>query len=545
MTNAGKQWLLAYNLTSHAVVLTAVGVAVAALLIKAHRSTATEHTISAADPPPRPLGQRLLKAIRHHPLVAVLFCAYGAAMVHGTTWFYPEFPDLYSTIINNPTLDAFSLQERFIAETMQRNSFRFFPLAHQDLHILSWFTPYVSVWMLVSAAELVTTLLLSWRVVVGISRRDHGSLLLISLLFLFHAATGWGFFQLVYSERLLTLLFAAFVFFRWRVQEQGRTSDACYALSCALIGVFVKDIAVVLFATPSLVALLTRRLGLTPSQRSDRLDRWLCSLIPLVVIAYVALSLIPSLMVGSDGFDHNGRFQLEADWRLLVLVLISLGRLVQILRGRCRPDLLDGLNAAALGYAAALLVSVGYPYASFWTLPVQLVTVLNLGWLWNCWLAPRLQPIVPKQAIPALGAAASLSLIGLEHRSGDSFANRVTSIKTNQQQWLATYDAMDRLARDHKRRGEAVNVIFMRSYFNQHTLKRLNVDRLIEYDRTRSQFTVVEGRNRGQRYRPQTGDFLLIIDKRERSDLGQDGEKFREIIRHGTSKRGGRIFRHR
>ena len=56
---------------------------------------------------------------------------------------------------------------------------------------------------------------------------------------------------------------------------------------------------------------------------------------------------------------------------------------------------------------------------------------------------------------------------------------------------------------------------------------------------------MVEGRNRGQRYRPQTGDFLLIIDKREPSDLGQDGENFREIIRHGTSKRGGRIFRHR
>jgi len=545
MTNAGKQWLLAYNLTSHAVMLTAVAVAVAALLIQAQRSAALEQTTTAADPPPRHLGQRMLKAIRHHPLVALLFCAYSAAMVHGTTWFYPEFPDLYSTIINSRTLDAFTLQERFIAETMQRNSFRFFPLAHQDLHVLSWFTPYVSVWMLVSAAELITTLLLSWRVVGGISRRDHGSLLLISLLFLFHPATGWGFFQLVYSERLLTVLFAAFVFFRWRVAEQGRMSDACYALSCALIGVFVKDIAVVLFVTPSLVALLSRRLGLTSSQRSDRLDHWLCGLIPLVLIAYVALSLIPSLVVGSSGFDNDGRFQLEADWRLLVLGLISLGRLVQIARGRFRPQLIDGLNAAALGYAAALLVSVGYPYASFWTLPVQLVTVLNLGWLWNSWLAPKLQPIVPIHALPALGAAACLSLIGLEHRSGDSFAKRVTTIKTSQQQWLATYTAMEQVARDHKRRGEAVNVIFMRSYFNQHTLGRLNVDRLIEYDRQQNRFTVVEGRNRGQRYRPQTGDFLLIIDKREPSDLGQDGENFREIIRHGTSKRGGRIFRHR
>ena len=64
-------------------------------------------------------------------------------MIHQTNWFYPELPDLYQDIFNSNLTNNFTLQERFIAETMKRNSFRFFPLAHQDIHILSWFTPYV------------------------------------------------------------------------------------------------------------------------------------------------------------------------------------------------------------------------------------------------------------------------------------------------------------------------------------------------------------------------------------------------------------------
>ena len=71
------------------------------------------------------------------------------------------------------------------------------------------------------------------------------------------------------------------------------------------------------------------------------------------------------------------------------------------------------------------------------------------------------------------------------------------------------------------------------------------MDRLIEYHRQRGTYTVVEGINRGEPYTPQPGDFLLTIDKRERKDLGQDGQAFAEIYRHSTAKRAGRIFRYR
>jgi len=149
MGAAGKPWLLAYNQISHGVVLSLVAIGVMVLFLIAARDQ------DPADAQPRPWPQRLLHWIRMHPVVTVVLAGYSLAMVQGTSWFYPELPDLYQGFIQSPLLDQPQLQERFIAETMQRNSFRFFPLAHQDLHALSWFTPYVKVWMLASAAELV------------------------------------------------------------------------------------------------------------------------------------------------------------------------------------------------------------------------------------------------------------------------------------------------------------------------------------------------------------------------------------------------------
>ena len=554
---AGKQWLLTYNHASHAVLLSMVGIVVVALLIKGQLSSPTPESAQ------RSWSQRLRAAASKHSIVLVLFTGYAVAMVQGTTWFYPEFPDLYSTISNSNLLGHFNLQERFIAETMERNSFRFFPLAHQDLHLLSFMTPYVKVWMLVSAAELFTTIVLSWHVVRSMVHHTtnaspssniqaptkDGLLLLISLLFLFHPATGWGFFQLVYSERLLTFLFAGFIFFYWRFQEFGQRRDAYHCLICSLIGIYVKDIGVVLFVTPAIVTLLsTPRVNQANSRRFP-LERWLCGLIPLVVVSYVILSLIPSLYAQTTPFDSHGRFSLEADWRFIALLLFSSIRGLNIARGRLQPSLIDGLNLAALGYAAALFVSVGYPFSSFWTLPVQLVTVMDLAIIWSRWIAPWLSRWLRPMAssalvIPALGAATCGALIGLEHQAGKSFSKRVTAIQSSQQQWVRTYDRIDQLTRQSKQRGETVNVIFMRSYFNANTLQHLKVDRLIEYDRKRLKYKVVEGIGRGQTYRPIKGDFLLIIDKREPSDLGQDGKNFKAIFRHGTSRRGGRIFRY-
>ena len=534
---ASKQWLLAYNQISHGLVLSLVALGVITLLVIAAKDQ------DPTDQRTQPLPFRILRWIRRHPVVTVVFAGYTVAMVQGTSWFYPELPDLYQGFIHSPLLDQRQVQERIIAETMQRNRVRHLPLAHQDLHALSWFTPYVKVWMLVSAVELMAIVVLSARMVqemVG-PPRVPGLLLSMALLFLFAPATGWGFFQLVYCERLLTVLFAGYAFSYWRFIKSGRRRSGAFTLMWALLGVYVKDIAVLLFVIPALLRWLT-----TPAARRWRsLESALIALVPVVAVSYVTLSLLPSLVAQATPFSSEGRWSLDADWRLIALFGFNALRLLPLVRNRRSTDLLDGLNLAVILYAVALWASVGYPYASFWTLPVQLVTVLDLGWIWCCWLVPRLGRRPASATVAALGMAGSLVLVGLEHRASETFSKRVRTIKTTQRRWRETFEAMAALSRDSREKGEPVNVIFMRSYFNQHTLKPLAVDRLIEYHRQRRTYTVVEGLNRGEAYTPQPGDFLLTIDKRERKDLGQDGQAFAEIYRHSTAKRAGRIFRHR
>jgi hypothetical protein len=353
----------------------------------------------------------VLRWCRQHPLLLVLFSAYAVAMVQSTSGFYPELQGWLREIQAPPLLNHLQLRDGLINETMRANSFRFFPLAHQDLHILSWFTPYVKVWALVSALELVAIVLLANHAVsrlVGDHERP-GQLWLISLLLLFHPAIGWGFFQLIYSERLLTLLLALFITALLDHQTHESPRSFALAFSCALVGVFVKDIAVVLFVAPAAFTLLLAATGRAWQQRTSyALEWWLMGLSLVAITAYGVLSLLPSLYAATGGFNSGDRFTLVADWRLIALLLFATGRWILIAGQRCQALLIDGLNLAALAYAGGLWLSVGYPYESFWTLPVQLITVLDLGYAWSQWVAPSLG----RKASPALAGAIAIGIGG-------------------------------------------------------------------------------------------------------------------------------------
>ena len=96
-------------------------------------------------------------AIRHHRLHqttssrAIVLTIYAVLMVQESSWFYKEILTWYDDIFSDQLLNNFSLREKLINETMGRNDFRFYPLSHQDLHALSWVTPYIKVWSLASA----------------------------------------------------------------------------------------------------------------------------------------------------------------------------------------------------------------------------------------------------------------------------------------------------------------------------------------------------------------------------------------------------------
>ena len=540
-SKAGQMWLEHYNLLSHGLVLLAV-----ALMLLWLWAWALREPPAATSPGVDDLwGSRILRWCRQHPLLLILYLAYGLSMVRSTTGFYPELQGWLRDVHADQLLNPFVLRDGLISETMRANSFRFFPLAHQDLHLLSWLTPYVKVWVLVSALELFAIVLLVNRAVTVLvqGKERPGQLWLISLVLLFHPATGWAFFQLIYSERLLTLLFVLFI--NAALSYQSSHSRRAFALcfGCALVGIFVKDIAVILFVIPAGLSFLLAvfGLGVKPS-RSYALEWWLCGLSIVAVVAYLVLSLLPSLYVGSNGFDHSDRFTVVADWRLIALGLFTLIRWLLIARRRCQANLLDGLNLAALAYAMALFLSVGYPYESFWTLPVQLVAVMDFAFVWSLWVAPALSGRAGPATIRAIGMGVGLGVLALENNQPHTFAKRVSKIQMTQKKWQSSFEQLEALLKARRRTGEARNLIYMQTWFGRPEYARLPYERLIELNPDNGSYIVVDGIGSGEPYAPKSGDLLANIDKRKLSVLGQDSANYTEIYRFREGMNYGAIY---
>ena len=542
-SEAGQTLLLTYNNVSHGLVLSAVAIAVTGLWHwAAHQSKDQPKDLQV---PPSLWGQLTLRWCRKHPLLLILFSIYAITMVQSTTGFYPELQGWLREIQSPPLLNNFQLRDGLINETMRANSFRFFPLAHQDLHLLSWLTPYVKVWALVSALELIAIVLLANRTVTGFTGRQEGpgQLWLITLLLLFHPAICWGFFQLIYSERLLSLIFAVFILALLEHQNHESQGSFALALSCGLVGVFVKDIAVVLFIAPAAFTLLLAATDRAWTHRTSyALEWWLMGLSLMAVAAYGVLSLLPSLYANNGGFDSSERFTMVADWRLIALLLFASSRWMLIARQRCQAHLIDGLNLAALGYASGLWLSVGYPYDSFWTLPVQLVTVLDLAFAWSQWIAPGLSRRASPAVVGAIAIGVSGGILALESRQAQTFQKRISKIQTNQQKWQSTFEQLDQLLRERREASQPRNLIFMQTWFGRSEYARLPYQRLIELNQDRGTYIVIDGIDAGQTYSPKPGDLLANIDKRKLSVLGEESQKYREIYRFRPGMNYGAIY---
>jgi hypothetical protein len=175
----------------------------------------TSSSINSARECSRSSRQEIIQSIRKHPIVTGLFAFYAALMVRQASLFYKEIIGWYEDILQSHLLDNFSLRWSFIKETMFRNDFRFFPLSHKDLHILSWLTLYVSIWILVNAIELFTIIIIQAKTVRLLSEKEprRETYLVFSILFLFHSATGFTFFQFIYSDGIVVLLLSLFAFY--------------------------------------------------------------------------------------------------------------------------------------------------------------------------------------------------------------------------------------------------------------------------------------------------------------------------------------------
>ena len=564
-SDQGEILLYHYNRTSHDIFLALLGLVIVGLLWWS-RDVASQ----ARPQPTRSWPRQFILFARTHPVVLVVFIVYAVAMINGTNWLFPELVGWYDGVLDHHLLDNFSIRHEFISETMLRNDYRFFPLAHQDLHILSWFTAYVKIWMLVSAAELFAIILLAHRLVRRVvpSTQATGLLLIISLLLLSAPATGFAFFQLIYAERILTLCFIAFSCCYLDARTTGNRRAQALTMVFALIGMFFKEIGVLLFVVPAAFLLLAGALGRLPGApalprrqlvqrgrwrslgqwlQSYQLELWLCSLLVVFGLAYAYMSYLPSLYHGKQAYGSNDALRWVADPRCWIPLTYLVIRGFRLLTNRAPVQLLDGLNLAALSYAAALYALVGYEGSSYMALPVQVVAVMDAAFAWSTWVAPRLARVLRStSAVALVGVVGCGGAIALEHQQQHSFLDRVTTIKTKQASWLKTLQRINDFTLETRRRGEDVNLIFTKSWFrkNRH-LDRFHYDRLIYLDPTSHTYTVVDGIDKGTTYQPQTGDLLINIDKGGLGFLGTTLESYETVFRYSDQVKNGRIYRYR
>ena len=116
------------------------------------------------------------------------------------------------------------------------------PRSHQDLHSSAGLTPYTNkVWSLVSALELIATIILGCKLIERIKKNGTSASLILmgTLLFLVTSASAYNYFQFIYSERFLTFLIALYAYhyaFTWTqgcddILADSPCSSHCSSLS--------------------------------------------------------------------------------------------------------------------------------------------------------------------------------------------------------------------------------------------------------------------------------------------------------------------------
>ena len=556
-SQAGRGLLKKYNSISHLVFLILLAISCGIL----YKSAQISRQSQAHHPSQKTSNlTSFINGVKRHPIVTGLFAGYTVIMVRQASWFYKEIIGWYEDILAGHLLDNFTLRWNFVKETMFRNDFRFFPLSHQDLHILSWFTPYVSIWMLINAVELFAIIIIGSQTVKLLTNKinRNETLLIFSILFLFDAATGFTFFQFIYSERIVTLLLALFCFFYTRSFQFNQRSDHYLCLLVALLGLFFKDTGFLLFTIPAFTVLAAGSAGFVegkPKLKSDSisqwcqaydLELWICGLIGVLAASYLFLSYLPSLYAGVDAYDSHLRWsRFEADLRFIVLLITAAIRITLIAKRKLNFSALDAFNTGGIAYAFGLFAMVGFRSSNYMALPVQFISTLNLVVL-ATWFSDWLQNKNVKSGAIGIGAViASGSWIGVEHLERRDFQQRIGKMHDNQDSWVKTLDQMDKISQQALLDGDEINIIYSKSWFrNRGHLERLKYNRLVYYDLDSGSYTVMDGTGKGQAYIPKRGDFLLNIDTGNRlNDFGFDMSPYQKIWDYGEKKSNGKIYR--
>ena len=554
-SKAGRQLLRQYQGTTADIFL---GFTIATIAYLAFKilSGRKEYNSATTNTYPR-RRESIADFAKNQPVTLAIMTGYLIAMVVGTTHLYKDLIGWYPSLIENNLLDNFSIRSSFISETFRRTDFRFFPLAHQDLHILSWFTIHIKVWMIFAGAQLFAIIILATRLVERLTgffpKKAPGLLLSMTLLILFHPSTGNTFFQVIYCERTLVFLSLAYYHCILEHRETKSATSFSKALLIATIGIFTKDIAVILFMTPPALQIGSNLIKSKLKIKSNFLKEstpevTLLCLIPVFITCFIYIALIPSTYADKGAYSNPADFTFNADARIFALISILALKIGKINKELCELDLLDQINISAIVYAIALGFLAKYDSSDYLTFPVQAIIATNIGWAWARYQAKRItQKNLVKSTELNLGAFAALALIIVEQFTiTPSFGSIVHDMKKNQISTEATYSALFPIARDLREKGDEVNVIIHRSSrlsYHRH-LYKVPYDRLVEYYPKTGEYWIKDGHDKGKLFTPSAGDLAVNIDK-EIDILNPifEGKLYEVLYRHNPTRESGIITR--
>lgn len=308
-----------------------------------------------------------------------------------------------------------------------------------------------------------------------------------------------------------------------------RSNSTFYTtLLWALIGIYIKDIAILLFIIPPASIWTANTINMQnkakhlshflPSfSRDQPLEYWLCSLSLVFITSYIILALIPSSYASEGAYNANAAFNIVLDLRFYLFALISTVRAIGIAKKKTHFNLLDAINLSGFAYAFALAATYELNTSSYLALPFQLIATINIAWAWIA-IAEKGSNQNVKGRKKIVGAAlASAIVIGADHVTAkDTFINNISEQKFEQSYVQLTYEKLDEVSRTIRESGDNVNIIInTNSRLSAHRhLNRIPYTSLIEYIPNKEKFIVKDGAYKRSNYTPKVGDLIANLDKK-------------------------------
>ena len=527
----GKSLLKEYLGTTYDVWLIMLALAISYLISKIYKSKYVES--QAIQEHPKKPKQKIFAFISKNKTITIVLLIYAVAMIAGTTYLYKDMLGWYPELIKGHFLDNFSVRRTFIEETMRRSDYRFFPLAHQDLHILSWFTIHIKTWMLFNVAELVGVLALSLRFLNNLEpdkQNRQSTVLLVTLLLLINPSTATTFFHVIYCERLLCLLFLLYITSYAEYIKKQKKSAFYLTLLWASIGIFVKDIAIILFAVPAASIWTADIAGNSrwlkkqadkkftlPVDKQHRLEKWIGILTLVFLLSYIVLALIPSSYLSEGLYSKGFRGKMILDLRFYLLIIIAFIRFKQIAKGTINFTLLDGANLSAFAYAVALYSTNALDTTSYLSMPIQLIATINVGWLWINLFESKAAKNKRQGNKYAGSILAAVAIISADHATTkNTFIRNVSSIKAEQIRIQESYEKLEAVSKKIRESGDDLNIIIHKesNFSARRHLNRIPYKSLIVYDPKDDIFIVEDGAGKKKQYSLRVGDTIANIDQR-------------------------------